>query len=105
MIREIAREEWAAFFEAFTLQHDGWLVRVDGTDGTLEESPFEGIAARDSSIVVTCGHDSPLHRRIVIPAPRRVVINTTGGSDYGVAIEDARGVLTRVRLRTPVPVG
>ena len=85
------------------MQHDAWLVRVDSTDGTLEEAPLEGITARDGEIVITTGRDSHLHRRLVVPAPRRVELNETGGVDYGLTIESDGGTLTRLRFRTPMP--
>ena len=41
------RNEWARFFESFTMQHDHWLVSVDGEKDSL---PLEGIATRDDAL-------------------------------------------------------
>jgi hypothetical protein len=36
--REIAPEQWCAFFESFNCQHEGWLVGVDRFEEFLDES-------------------------------------------------------------------
>ena len=95
MKREIERNDWPAFFETFTLQHDQWLVSVDGERDTL---PLEGIIARDTQINVHLGRDISHHRRIVIDAAH-VRIEQLGGEDEGLEIESADGHTTRLRLR------
>ncbi|HEX2120855.1 MAG TPA: hypothetical protein VHL59_04365 [Thermoanaerobaculia bacterium] len=99
MLREIERNDWARFFESFTLQHDRWLVTVDG-DG--EAMPLEGIVARDALVVVTLGGDISHHRRITIDAAR-VRVEQNGGVDEGVAIESTDGHVTHLRFRSPMP--
>ncbi|HEX2059831.1 MAG TPA: hypothetical protein VHK90_03745 [Thermoanaerobaculia bacterium] len=98
MQKEIGRDQWQSFFEAFTLAHDQWLVSVDGEKETL---PLEGIVARDSQIVVHLGRDIRHHRRIVIDA-ERVTLQQTNGVDEGVSILSKDGHTTRLKLRAPV---
>lgn len=100
MQRDIERNDWARFFESFTMQHDHWLVSVDGERDTL---PLEGITARDDGrITITLGGDISHHRRIVIDAAR-VRVDQEGGVDQGVAIESADGHTTRLAFRSPMP--
>ncbi len=81
------------------MQHDHWLVTVDG-DG--EAMPLEGIVARDALVVVTLGGDISHHRRITIDAAR-VHVEQNGGVDEGVAIESTDGHVTHLRFRSPMP--
>ena len=82
------------------MQHDRWLVSVDGEQETL---PLEGITTRDDgNVVVTLGGDISHHRRIVINA-KAVRVEQSGGVDEGVEIESNDGHLTRLRFRSPMP--
>ena len=91
MQRAIARPEWPAFFESFTMQHDHWLVSVDGE---REAMPLEGIVARDDGrVTVTLGGDISHHRRIVIDAASVRV------DENDVEIESTDGHATRLALR------
>jgi hypothetical protein len=96
----IERHDWARFFESFTVQHDHWLVSVDGENATL---PLEGITTRDDgNVVVTLGGDISHHRRIVIDA-KTVRVRQSGGVDEGVEIESTDGHTTRLEFRSPMP--
>ena len=100
MQREIERNDWALFFESFTMQHDHWLVSVDGEREAL---PLEGINVRDDGRVnITLGGDISHHRRIVIDAAH-VRVEQNKGVDQGVAIESADGHTTHLRFRSPMP--
>ncbi|MFP5246683.1 MAG: hypothetical protein ACLGH0_08305 [Thermoanaerobaculia bacterium] len=99
MQKEIDRNDWARFFESFTLQHDHWLVSVDGERDVL---PLEGIVARDGHIVIRMGGDIEHHRRITIDAAR-VLVEQNAGVDEGVDIESTDGHTTRLRFRSPMP--
>ncbi|HEX2832362.1 MAG TPA: hypothetical protein VHW00_05065 [Thermoanaerobaculia bacterium] len=99
MIRTIERNDWARFFESFTLQHDHWLVSVDGENDTL---PLEGIIARDSHITIHLGRDIQHHRVITIDGAD-VRVRQADGVDQGVEIEDRDGHLTRLTFRSPMP--
>lgn len=81
------------------MQHDHWLVSVDGENHAL---PLEGIVARDSRIDIHLGHDISHHRRISIDAAR-VLVEQNAGVDQGVVIESTDGHVTRLALRSPPP--
>ena len=95
--REIERNEWGRFFESFTMQHDHWLVSVDGEK---ESMPLEGITARDELITITLGGDISHHRRITIDG-KKVTVEQQDGVDQGVAIESRDGHTTRLAFRAP----
>lgn len=100
MQRDISRTDWPGFFESFTMQHDHWLVSVDGEKATL---PLEGIVARDDGrITIHLGGDISHHRVIVIDGAR-VRVEQQDGADHGVAIESADGHTTRLQFRSPMP--
>ena len=99
MQKEIERNDWARFFESFTMQHDHWLVRVDGEK---ESMPLEGIIARDRLVTITLGGDISHHRRITIDA-KRVTVEQSDGVDQGVDIESNDGHVTRLAFRSPMP--
>lgn len=91
MQRTIERTDWPGFFESFTMQHDHWLVSVDGERESL---PLEGITARDDGrVTITLGGDISHHRRIVIDAAAVRV----DGND--VEIESTDKHVTRLALR------
>ena len=95
--REIERNDWGRFFESFTMQHDHWLVSVDGEK---ESMPLEGITARDELITITLGGDISHHRRITIDG-KKVTVDQVDGVDRGVAIESRDGHTTRLAFRAP----
>jgi hypothetical protein len=97
MLKEIERDDWARFFESFTMEHDHWLVHVDGENDTL---PLEGITVRDGKIVIHLGSDVRHHRVITIDGAK-VSVQQSGGADEGVAITSADGHTTRLRLERP----
>ncbi len=99
VLRDIDKNEWARFFESFTLQHDHWLVSVDDDREVL---PLEGIIARDGQISIHLGRDVRHHRRIVIDAARVSVLQD-GAVDAGVAITSKNRHVTRLRFRSPMP--
>src|SRR6266702_271649 len=92
MKHDIPRGEWPRFFESFTMQHDGWLVRVESATAGIDEAPLEGIVARDGEIVIITGRDVGNHRRIVVSDPLRVSVESEAGVDQGVEIESSGGM-------------
>jgi hypothetical protein len=98
VLRSIDRNEWARFFESFTLQHDHWLVRVDDETDTL---PLEGVVARDGLITIHLGGDIRHHRVITVEAAAVNVLQD-GGVDEGLAIEAKNGHITRLRFRSAI---
>lgn len=81
------------------MQHDHWLVRVDGEKDAM---PLEGVTVRDGLIVVHLGADISHHRRITIDGAR-VTVEQAGGFDQGVNIESNDGHTTKLRFRSPMP--
>lgn len=82
------------------MQHDHWLVSVDGERDTL---PLEGITTRDDgNVVITLGGDISHHRRIVVDA-KEVRVEQQDGVDQGIAIESTDGHTTRLTFRSPMP--
>lgn len=81
------------------MQHDQWLVSVDGESDML---PLEGIVARDSRVDIHLGRDVSHHRRISIDAAR-VLVQQNAGVDEGVVIESTDGHVTRLKFRSPMP--
>ena len=91
MQRTIERTDWPGFFESFTMQHDHWLVSVDGE---RESMPLEGITARDDGrVTITLGGDISHHRKIVIDAAAVRV------DENDVEIESTDKHVTRLALR------
>lgn len=97
MLKEIERDDWSRFFETFTLEHDHWLVHVDGEKDTL---PLEGIVARDGKIVIHLGSDLRHHRVITVDGAS-VSVQQSGGADEAVAIKSTDGHTTHLRLERP----
>ena len=50
-VRNIPRESWRSFLDAFTRQHHGWLVSVDGSD----PEPLEYIRSDGGAIEISAG--------------------------------------------------
>ena len=109
MTRELAPEEWAAFFDAFSRRFRGRhmtievAVAADADFRTLADRlPLLGItsepaAAPTESIQVMLG-DSPVQNVVhVIRQPSRVLVaQVSNGEDDRLTIESATGETTRV---------
>lgn len=98
--KTIERDDWAEFFESFTMMHDHWLVSVDGEKEML---PLEGIALRDGTVSIHLGGDISHHRLITIDAASVRVQQDDAGYDEGVEIHDRDGHVTRLQFRSPMP--
>jgi hypothetical protein len=98
---EIAYDEWVAFFDSFSLQHQGWLVTIEvlGADiGAQVEStglPLEGITADlkgsgKTSISIIVGDKADDHVTHTIYAPAHVRLKRNEqGADEALEIESA----------------
>lgn len=108
MTRELPDTEWESFLTSFTMQHDRWLVTVESLRGAdrrieAENKPLEGITARlgasePREIVVTVGS----HRRFTLDDPVRLRVESQGGVDQALQIEQADGTVTRVAFRSAI---
>ncbi|MGH8470059.1 MAG: DUF5335 family protein [Gammaproteobacteria bacterium] len=111
--REIPRGQWTAFFESFSLQHEGWIVRVEvqqGPDSQLlvRALPLVGIAvdwkgSEAGSFLITLGITPEGHWRHRIVAPARVRLKETqAGAVEAVEIAATGGETTLVQFRSAV---
>jgi hypothetical protein len=111
--REIPRNEWTQFFDAFSRRHDGWLVTVEILDPKLgaqieaEDRPLRGIAAdrggndEDIEILMGRGTDDPLTH--IVSHPTRVQVEETAeGAEAAIEIESKNEGTTLVRFRSAV---
>ncbi len=108
--REIARDEWPVFFDAFSRRHEGWLVTVEvfgdlGAQVEVEERALKGIFAeeRDGSITIEILTGSSPEETFThaIARPKRVSIEETGeGAEAALQIESEDQGTTLVRFRT-----
>ncbi len=113
-MREIPREEWAEYLDAFSRQHEGWLVTVKvlgaeiGAQVEAEGKPLEGIAAEskgggEDSISITVGRAAAERVTHNITAPAHVrVEQAESGADLALQIESEDGVATLVRFSSAV---
>jgi hypothetical protein len=112
--QEIPRDEWAVFFDGFSLRHRGWLVTVEvsgsdtGAQVEAREMPLQGITAElkngaEDMISIIIGDAPEAHVTHRIVAPKHVLLKRTEeGADEAVEIESADSTAL-VRFRSPVP--
>jgi len=110
----ISRDEWPAFFDSFSLRHQGWLVTVEvfgsdiGAQVEARELPLQGITAElkregENAISIIVGDTQEHHVTHTIAAPTRVILKRTEeGADEAIEIESAART-TLVRFRSAVP--
>jgi hypothetical protein len=112
--KEIPRDEWADFFDGFSLRHQGWLVTVEvfgsdiGAQVEARELPLQGITAElkpggEDMISIIVGDVPEEHVTHRIVAPTQVLLKRTEeGADEAVEIESAdRTALVRFRSAVP----
>jgi hypothetical protein len=112
--QEIARDEWATFFDSFSHRHQGWLVTVEvfsseiGAQVEARELPLQGITAElkrdgEDMISIIVGDTPQQHVTNTIAGPTRVILKRTDeGADEAIEIESAART-TLVRFRSAVP--
>ena len=110
--REIPRDEWVAFFDGFSRQHEGWLVAVEvlgadiGAQVEARELPLGGVTAdlkgRDEgAISITLGESAENHVMHTITAPAHIRLEQTAeGANAALQIESAGGATTLLRFRS-----
>ncbi len=108
---EIERDSWRSFLDTFSLQHQGWRVIVEVSDGEgnkvlAEERPLTGVSFDNATgephaYVEIAVRDE--HLTHIIENPKRIRFERTeSGAHSGLTIEAADGTTTRVRFRVPV---
>jgi hypothetical protein len=112
--REIPRDEWVAFFDSFSRQHEGWLASVEvfglefGAQEEAHELPLRGIIADlkggdDDTISIIAGDRPEDHVTHTVVAPKRVRLEETAeGGHRALEIVAASGVTTLLRFRSAV---
>jgi hypothetical protein len=111
--REIPRTEWAAFFDSFSLQHEGWRITLEifGPDigDQIEERDLalEGVTAEladaGDKIEIMIGAQPDDHITHTISAPVQVSLEQTdGGADVALAVKAADETTTLLRFRSAV---
>ncbi|HEX8844738.1 MAG TPA: DUF5335 family protein [Pyrinomonadaceae bacterium] len=110
-MREIPRDEWVAFLDSFSRQHEGWLVTVEvlgteiGAQVEAEEMRLEGITAdlKDGedvvSVILNKGATERITHNVTQPTHIRVE-QTESGANMALQIESGDGVTTLVRFRS-----
>ena len=109
--REIPREEWNAFFEMFSKQHEGWLATVEvlgrdiGAQEEAHELPLVGLtadlkggAADAVSIIVGKAAEDHITHNVTQPVHVRLE-QTESGADEALEIDAADDTKTLVRFR------
>ena len=110
--REIAREEWQAFFDSFNGQHEGWLVGIDRFNEFLDESvetrhldgALRGVQSDDGSIALAVDDRSSGHLETEsIQHPQRIVLEQSEDEvDTALEIDGPQSCII-LRFRNPMP--
>jgi Family of unknown function (DUF5335) len=108
--REIAREEWEEFFDAFSGQHEGWLVGVDRFDEFLDESvetrhldgALRGVQSDDGAVALAVDDRSTGHLETEsIRDPQRIVLEQSEDEvDTALEIDGTQSCII-LRFREP----
>ena len=110
--KEIPKEEWPKFFDAFSRQHEGWLVTIEmfgpefGAQIQERELAFEGIVdewdeVQGNQIVIMVGEKPEDHITHSITRPAQVSVEQADeGVSAVLAIKSADGVMALLRFRS-----
>lgn len=111
--REVTRNEWTKFFDAFSKQHEGWIASLEilgdqiGAQAEAVELPFEGISVSSEdepqSLVINLGRTAEDHVSHTIERPRHVWLRQTEeGANDALEIVEEGNQKTLLRFRTPM---
>jgi hypothetical protein len=112
--KEIPRDEWLTFFDAFSRRHEGWLATVEvlgkevGAQTEARELPLVGVTAElkggeDDTVSIILGEAQEDHITHTVTRPARVRLEQTeGGADEALQVESGEGVMTLLRFRSAV---
>jgi hypothetical protein len=112
-MKEIPREEWPAYLDGFSRQHEGWLVTVEvpgaeiGAQVEARELPLQGVTAElkggeDAVTITLCAKEAGRITHTVNNPSHVRVEQAESGADMTLQIESSDGVATLVRLRSAV---
>jgi len=111
MTRNIPRDEWCTELDAFSRQHEGWIVSVEvsGSDGKRQteahDLPLIGVScdAPATDYVDIMVGEHPKNHVTHVVEPVDVALETTdAGAERGLCIRAADGSTTTVEFRTPM---
>lgn len=112
--KEIPKNEWTPFFDSFSRQHEGWLVRLEifgpeiGAQVEQRQLALEGIAheadeVKGNTIMIMIGVKPDDHITHSISHPTAVSLEQTDeGADAALAIKSDDGTTTLLRFRSAV---
>jgi len=112
--KEIAKNEWPKFFDAFSRQHEGWLVdleifgseigaQVEERQLTLEGITDESKGTEGNTIMIMIGAKPDDHITHSIARPTQVNLEQTDeGADAVLAIKGEDGTTALLRFRSTV---
>jgi uncharacterized protein DUF5335 len=110
--RDIDRQQWPAFVDAFSRRHGGWLISV-GVENTGTERqylahdvPLRGVVAElgddAGSMMVFTGDTTP-HFAHFVPRPVSLAVeDTEEGAEVELTITDDSGGRTVIEFRSPM---
>ena len=88
---------------ADSIRQEEQIIKEGGGRAAVERQHSRGrMSAREREIVISVGIDTETHRRIIVRNPRRVRIESDGGVDQALQIEEGDGSVTRVAFRSPI---
>ena len=109
---EIPRERWLSFLNAFSVEHDGWLVSTEvldpnlGAQPTATDLPLVGIIADRAesglpkTVTILLGESQERHVAHAVACPTHLrVEQTQEGADVALQIEAEDGTTTILRFR------
>jgi hypothetical protein len=111
---EITRDNWSAFCESFSKQHEGWRVTLEvfgpeiGNQVEERDLALEGIAAEidgveKDRIEIMIGARPDDHITHTVARPMQISVEQTDeGADLALAIKAADGATTLLRFRAAV---
>lgn len=113
--KEIPRDEWTTFLDAFSKQHEGWLATLEilsadiGAQQEARDLPLEGLSfisidSEPETIVISLGTAAEDHVTHVVPKPTRVWLEQNlEGANAALEIESEDDVKTLLRFRSALP--
>ena len=112
MQKNLSRNQWPEFANAFSREHDGWLIslyvrpRFGKRECIVRDVPFHGLTAElhpghEAVIISTEGISHASH---IVEHPQRMILTTEHGADARLVVIDRHGDETISEFRSPMPV-
>ena len=112
MLKNLSRNQWPEFADAFSREHDGWLISVylkpslGKRECIARDVPFHGLTAEmhpghEAVIISTEGISHTSH---VVEDPQWMILTTEEGADARLVVINRSGDETITEFRSPMPV-